>query len=301
MSLNKPEQSPLIVGIGELLWDMLPDGKQLGGAPANFAYISSLLGGRATVVSRVGQDELGAKARDRCREVKLDISNVQIDSDHPTGTVNVSIDAQGQPTFIFSAEVAWDYLEWTSDLQKLAVEADVICFGSLAQRSEVSRNTIQRFLQTARESCLRIFDVNLRQSFFNPTILKTGFAVATVTKLNEVELPVVLRSVGLSVCGDEQRDCKSLLDHFGLELVCLTRGNKGSLLTSRTEQSEHPGFRIKVADTVGAGDAFTAAMAYQLRRGSSLNEINEFANRIASWVASQPGAMPAPETKPQLV
>jgi fructokinase len=291
----------LIVGIGELLWDMLPNGKQLGGAPANFAYISSLLGGHAVVLSRVGDDELGCEAQERCRKAELDISHVQVDSQRPTGTVRVSLDEHGIPTFTILTEVAWDYLEWSEDLRSVAERADVICFGSLAQRSETSRQTIQRVLRTAREKCLRIFDVNLRQSFFTPTILKTGFALATVVKLNEVELPIVLRNVGLPATGDEPADVKALLEGFGLQLVCLTRGDKGSLLVSKNGVSEHPGFRIKVADTVGAGDAFTAAMAHKLCSGSPLNEINEFANQIAAWVASQPGAMPPPETRASFV
>lgn len=290
-----------MVGIGELLWDMLPSGKQLGGAPANFAYISSLLGGRAAVVSRLGNDELGGEAQDRCRKMKLDVSHLQLDTQRPTGTVEVSLDEKGVPAFTILTGAAWDYLEWNDDLRSLASKADVICFGSLAQRSEASRNTIQQFLRGARERCLRIFDVNLRQSFFNPTILKTGFALGTVAKLNEVELPVVLRSVGLPATGDECADVRVLLEHFGLRLVCLTRGEKGSLLVSKDGVSEHPGFRIKVADTVGAGDAFTAAMAKKLRQGASLDQINEFANRIAAWVASQPGAMPQPETRASFV
>lgn len=306
VSRNNNSASPVIVGIGELLWDMLPGGKQLGGAPANFAYISSLLGGNAMVVSRIGDDELGREAQERCREVGLDISHLQVDTrqvdiQRPTGTVQVSLDDQGVPTFTIQQDVAWDYLEWTDDLRDLASKADVICFGSLAQRSDTSRETIQRFLRAARESCLRIFDVNLRQSFYNAIILKTGFALATVAKLNEVELPAVLQATGLPVTADEPTDAKVLLEHFGLRLVCVTRGNKGSLLVSKDSISEHPGFRIKVADTVGSGDAFSAAMAYKLWSGFSLEEVSEFANRIAAWVASQPGAMPSAETNASFV
>jgi fructokinase len=284
-----------------MLWDMLPGGKQLGGAPANFAYISSLFGAHAVVLSRVGDDELGREAQVQCHRVKLDITHVQTDSYRPTGMVKVSLDGQGIPTFTILTEVAWDYLEWNDDLRSVAAQADVICFGSLAQRSEISRDTIQKFVRAARESCLRIFDVNLRQSFFTPTILKTGFALATVAKLNDVELPLVLRAVGLPVTGEEFTDVKAILEGFGLQLVCLTRGDKGSLLVSKDGASEHPGFRVRVADTVGAGDAFTAAMAHKLNCGSALDEINEFANRIASWVASQPGAMPPPEAKALVV
>lgn len=287
--------APLIVGIGELLWDILPSGKQLGGAPANFAYIAGLLGNRAAVVSRVGMDALGFEACDRCRDLGTDISHIQSDPDHPTGTAQISIDTTpAQHSFEIIENVAWDYLTWNPDLEELAAKANAVCFGSLAQRHDPSRSTIQQFLRATRESCLRIFDVNLRQSFFNPTILKTGFALSTVTKLNDAELPVVMAAVGLPCCDDHAQDCAVLLEHFGLELVCLTRGSKGGLLVTRDRKSEHYGFPVKVADTVGAGDAFTAALADQLLRGATLDQVNEFANRVASWVASQPGATPSP-------
>ena len=279
------------VGVGELLWDLLPESKQLGGAPSNFAYISSLLGNRGIVVSRLGNDELGLTARDRCNDLVLDVSHLQFDPEHPTGTVNVKLE-DGHPSFVINRDVAWDYLQWDAGLEHLAREADVVCFGSLAQRSETARTTIQRFVRATRESCLRIFDVNLRQSFYNGNILKTGFALATVTKLNNDELPIVLRSVGLPSSDEPRADCRTLIEHFGLELVCYTRGPHGSLLVSREHTAEHPGFRVTVADTVGSGDAFTAAMAHQLRRGASLDQVNEFANRMGSWVASQPGATP---------
>lgn len=290
---NEKENARLvIVGIGELLWDLLPQGKQMGGAPANFAYIATVLGNRGVVVSRLGDDALGREARARCAELGVDVAHLQSDPSRRTGTVDVLVDEQGQPCFRISENVAWDHLEWTPPLQQLASEADAVCFGSLAQRNEVSRTTLHRFLRATRQSCLRIFDVNLRQSFYTPVILKTGFAVSTVAKLNHDELPIVMQAVGLPTTNEESSDCELLLDHFGLELVALTRGQHGSLLLSRTARSEHPGFRIKVADTIGAGDAFTAGMAHQLKRGASLDMVNELANRAASWVASQPGATP---------
>src|SRR3954451_23766651 len=150
---------PLFIGLGELLWDLLPSGRQLGGAPANFAYIASLLGNRAAVISRVGNDDLGREARDRCSSLGLDISHLQSDPVRPTGTVNVKVDSVGVPEFDIVENVAWDGLEYTPDLKQLAPQADVVCFGSLAQRQEPSRTTIQQFLKATRESCLRIFDV----------------------------------------------------------------------------------------------------------------------------------------------
>jgi fructokinase len=284
---------PLFIGLGELLWDLIPTGRQLGGAPANFAYISSLLGNRSAVVSRVGSDDLGRDARDRCSSLGLDISHLQSDPARPTGIVNVKLDVQGIADFEIVENVAWDNLEWTPDLKALAGVADVVCFGSLAQRREPSRGTIQQFLRTTRESCLRIFDVNLRQNYYTPVILKTGFALATVVKMNHLELPIVLESVGMSPTDDEQADAELLLEHYGLELVCITRGASGSILVSRKGNSDHSGFRVKVADTVGSGDAFTATLAHGCRLGLSLEAVNEAANRMGAWVASQPGATPS--------
>lgn len=283
----------LVVGLGELLWDLFPGGKQLGGAPSNFAYISSLFGHRAVVVSRVGNDELGREALERVKSLGLDAAYVQIDESHPTGTVQVTVDAQGFPEFRIATDVAWDHIEWSNSAQQLAAKADVICFGSLAQRQEPSRSTIHQFLRATRESCLRIFDVNLRQAYYDAVTLKTGFALATVVKVNDEELPIVLQACGLPSSSDEAADAELLLQHFGMDLVCVTRGQKGSLLVNKERCSEHPGFRVRVADTVGAGDAFTAALAHHYRLGHSLDAINAAANRVGSWVASQPGATPA--------
>jgi fructokinase len=284
---------PLVVGLGELLWDLLPAGKQLGGAPSNFAYISSLLGNDATVVSRVGNDDLGRELAGRLTQLGLNTNYLQVDDRYPTGTAHVSVDAQGLAEFRIVRDVAWDHIEWSNSLQQLAGRTDIVCFGSLAQRQEPSRSTIHHFVRATRESCLRIFDVNLRQAYYDAVILKTGFALSTVVKVNNEELPVVLQACGLPTSNDELADSELLMQHFGMELVCVTRGQKGSLLVNRDRHSEHPGFRVQVADTVGAGDAFTATLAHQYRLGRSLDQINEAANRIGSWIASQPGATPA--------
>jgi fructokinase len=293
----------VVIGIGELLWDLLPAGKELGGAPANFAYISSLLGNRAVVVSRVGNDELGREAIGRLRSLNIETANVQIDHAHATGTVDVTVDANGLPDFRIAGNAAWDFLEWNDSLRQLAVKSDIVCFGSLAQRQEPSRSTIHHFLRATRESCLRIFDVNLRQSYYDAIALRTGMALATVVKVNDEELPVVLQSCGLPTSNDDVSDAELLLEHFGMELVCVTRGQKGSLLLAKDKRSEHPGFRVQVADTIGAGDAFTATMAHFYRAGQSFEVINDAANRLASWVASQAGATPlaSPEQIAQLL
>jgi fructokinase len=281
-----------IVGLGELLWDLLPSGKQLGGAPANFAYITNLLGDVGISASRVGRDSLGDEALQRLAQLGLSAAAVQLDPIHPTGTVKVEIDSSGQPRFDISEPVAWDFLEWTSSWRKLAKEADAVCFGSLAQRSPQSRSTIRKFLQASRPEAIRIFDVNLRQNFYSAPILAESMELATIVKLNHEELPRIMDLFEHENRG-ERESASRLLSSHDLKLVCVTRASDGSLLISPDECSEHPGFKVKVADTVGAGDAFTAALVHGYLRGSSLAQINETANGVGAWVASQPGATPA--------
>jgi fructokinase len=284
-------QERTVVGLGELLWDLLPSGKQLGGAPANFAYITSLLGDRGIPASRLGEDALGAEAIRRLNKLALSTEFIQKDANHPTGTVKVEVDESGQPRFEISEAVAWDFLEWTPQWQKLAEQADAVCFGSLAQRSECSRSTIRSFL-AASHSAVRVFDANFRQHFYTTEVFAESLKLATVVKLNHEELPRIVSMFGLEHRGEED-SVRCLLSRYELKLVCVTRGDKGSLLASADEFDEHPGFQVKVADTVGAGDAFTAAMIHGYLRGTSLAEINETANRVGAWVASQSGAMPA--------
>jgi fructokinase len=281
-----------VVGLGEVLWDLLPAGKQLGGAPTNFAYMSGLLGHRAIVASRTGTDALGQELRERLGSLLLETSFLQRDERHPTGSVRVTLDAAGQPEYEIGRGAAWDFLEWTPQWRELAAQADAICFGSLAQRSEVAGATICRFLDASRDEAIRIFDVNLRQEFFSASVLSQSFRLANLAKLNELELPMVMRTLGLPL-EDEKSGAERLRREFGLALVCVTRGNRGSLLVREGEVDEHPGFAVPVVDLVGAGDAFTAALAHHLLCGSSLSRMNEAANRMGSWVASQHGGTPA--------
>jgi fructokinase len=286
-----------IVGLGEILWDLFPAGRQMGGAPANFAYITSLLGNRGIAASRLGDDDLGREAIDRVRELGIDIAFLQRDTEHPTGSVHVKVDENGQPCFEILQSVAWDYLEWTPQWQNLAAQADAVCFGSLAQRAPQSRATIQSFLQATRPGCLRVFDVNLRQNFYDVAVLDESMKLATIVKLNHEELPKIVRLLGEGKFRDgesEESAARHLLDLYRLRLVCVTRGNRGSLLVSAKICDAHPGFQVKVADTVGAGDAFTAALVSEYLRGASLAEMNETANHVGAWVASEAGATPAP-------
>ncbi|MFZ0319083.1 MAG: carbohydrate kinase [Candidatus Sulfotelmatobacter sp.] len=295
------KETHVVVGLGELLWDLFPAGKELGGAPANFAYITSLLGDEGIPASRLGADDLGAQALHRLKQLGLSTEFIQRDADHPTGTVNVEVDSSGQPLFEISQSVAWDFLAWTPQWQTLAQRTDAVCFGSLAQRSETSRATIRNFLHAVPSNALRVFDVNLRQNFFAAQVLAESMNLASVVKLNHEELPHIMQLFDLEQSSEksseessEESSARRLLSSHHLDLVCVTRGTKGSILVSADESNEHPGFKIKVADTVGAGDAFTAALVHGYLRRSPLAQINETANRVGAWVASQPGATPAP-------
>ena len=280
-----------IVGLGEMLWDMLPDGKELGGAPANFAYMTGLLGDRALVASRIGKDRLGNAAARRLARLGLPTTYLQVDTTHPTGTVNVAVDAQGQPQFEIKEKVAWDFFEWTESWQTLAAEANAVCFGSLAQRSAQSRVTILAFLEALRPGTLKIFDVNLRQSFFTRDVLSESVSRADIIKLNEDELQRVTEILG-GTAPDPQTSARWLLKKYHLKMVCVTRGAKGSLLVTPDAMDNHVGCPVAVADTVGSGDAFTAALVHKYLRHAPLRTMNEAANRLGSWVASQAGATP---------
>ena len=280
-----------MVGLGEVLWDLLPSGNVLGGAPANFAYMASVLGSEGIVASRVGLDSLGDQAYREMQRLGLDTSFLQRDDEHPTGTAEVSIDKQGQPSFTIKQPVAWDYLQWTPEWDELSTRADVVCFGSLAQRSPMSAVTIECFLRNTRKAALRICDINLRESYYNGDVLWRSFQHADIAKLNEHELPQVSALLNLG-SGAEEVLAKRLLKECNLRLACITRGDRGSLIVSNGTVVEHPGFHVRVVDAVGAGDAFTACVAHHYLGGKSLQEISESANRFAAWVATQPGATP---------
>lgn len=281
----------LMIGLGEVLWDILPSGKVLGGAPANFAYMANVLGDEGIVASRVGNDDLGREAYSVMQERGLNTTYVQHDNLHETGTAKVSIDAAGQPSFTIKESVSWDFLQWTESWEELSARADVVCFGSLAQRCSNSAATIDCFLRNTPEKTLRICDVNLRQSFYNREVLRESFRRAHVVKLNDQELLQVSFVLKLGI-GTDETLARRLLREYDLRVVCITRGSRGSLLVSKDQTVEHRGYRVKVADAVGAGDAFTACLAGHYIRGHSLEEISDSANRFASWVATQTGATP---------
>ncbi len=283
------EQQFNIIGLGEILWDVLPDGKQLGGAPANFAYISNALGNTGIVLSRVGNDEFGREILDELQAKNLSTEYVGIDAEKLTGIVNVKLE-NGQPSYEIVENVAWDFLELSENWREIAAKTAAVCFGSLAQRSKVSRKAIREFVALTND--LKIFDVNLRQNYFSAEIIRESFALANVVKLNHDELPIIAKM--LEIAGENQFEtAKNLREKFNLKFLCVTRGANGSLLISENNFSENAGLKITVKDTIGAGDAFTAAMTHGILRGWELEKINEFANKVGAFIASNTGAMPS--------
>ena len=279
-----------LVGIGELLWDIFPTGRELGGAPANFAYHASSLGGEGLIVSCVGADRPGDEILERLDALSLSRQYVASDTEHPTGTVSVKVEAEGKPSFAIQENVAWDFIPKTKQLMALGKRSQAVTFGTLAQRSEVSRATIRAFISQIPLSVLRIFDINLRQQFYSREIITWSLEACNVLKVNEEELPVLARL--LSMKGDERQLLGELSRRFNLELIALTKGARGSLLYSHGQTSAHDGYKTEVVDTVGSGDAFTAALALGILSGSDLSTINDYANRVASFVCSKRGATP---------
>ncbi len=288
--------SRVIVGLGELLWDLLPGGPQLGGAPANFTVMASRLGNHAVIASRIGKDALGNDARGYLAPLPVDLSQLQSDPVQPTGSVSVTL-VDGQPSYVIHQPVAWDFLAFTPEWQALAARADAVCFGSLAQRNEVSRQTILDFLAATPPECVRVFDVNLRTPFHSAEVVSESLAFATILKMNDGEMPIVLSLLDLAHNTGTTEDAllrgaRLLLAKFPVTLICVTMGGEGSLLVTRDEVHRHHGIPTVLADTVGAGDAFTAALTHYYLRGSPLHVLNEAGNRWGAWMASLSGAMP---------
>ena len=249
-----------LVGLGEILWDILPSGKQLGGAPANFAYISRLLGDHSVIASRVGEDALGREALERLNGLTIETAYIQRDPANPTGTASVSLSKGRDAEFAPKENVAWDHLEWTKDWQHLAARADAVCYGTLAQRSLQSRETIQRFLKHTRPEAVRIFDINLRGSAFTRELLAESIQAARILKLNSEESSRISDILALDK-RTEESIARHLIQIYGLEMVAITRGKYGSLIVTWDDAVEHPGFDVgEAADTIGAGDAFAATL-----------------------------------------
>ena len=279
-----------VVGVGEVLWDLLLTGPQLGGAPANFAYHAHALGAEAQVITRVGKDNYGREIIRRFHEMGLPDTTVQVDEAAPTGAAKVALSAAGQAHFTIQENVAWDCVALTEEALAAARAADAICFGSLAQRSEPSRSTIQQLVAAAPAHALRVFDINLRQQFYSCGVIEDSLRLANVLKLNDDELPILVEMFRLA--GSTNQQIERLAQTFGLLLVALTRGANGSLLWQEGRWSDCPSRPVKVVDTVGAGDSFTAALVLGLLRKTDLDEINTVANEVARFVCSHAGATP---------
>lgn len=283
-------ENTIVVGMGEALWDVLPEGKKIGGAPANFAYHVSQFGLNSRVVSAVGDDKLGMEILDNFREKKLN-TMVEI-VPYPTGTVQVELDNKGVPCYDIKEGVAWDNIPYTPALEDLAKHTTAVCFGSLAQRSVVSRETINSFLDTMpAENTLKIFDINLRQGFYTKEILCNSFRKCNVLKINDEELVTVSRMFGYPGI-DLQDKCWILLAKYNLKMLILTCGVNGSYVFTPGEVSFVETPKVEVADTVGAGDSFTAAFVASILSGLSIGEAHKLAVETSAYVCTQNGAMP---------
>ncbi|HEY1953202.1 MAG TPA: PfkB family carbohydrate kinase [Gemmatimonadaceae bacterium] len=283
---------PVIVGLGEVLWDVYPGAARFGGAPANFACHAASFDAESWLASAVGVDEMGDRALDSLRQHGVESGCVARDPEHPTGRVDVSLDSLGRGAYEFADDSAWDHMPRSNALDSLARRCDAVCFGTLAQRSAQSRDTIQQFVKTTPSSALRMFDVNLRHQFYNAVIMNQSLELANSLKLNEEELPIVARLCGVdeSTPADAMR---ALMDMYSLRLVALTRGPNGATLITEAEESTSPALATTVVDTVGAGDAFTAAVVIGFLAGMPLADVNAHANAVASFVCSRPGAVAA--------
>ncbi len=281
----------IVVGMGEALWDVLPEGKKIGGAPANFAYHVSQFGLPSCVVSAIGNDALGKEIIENFTSKGLDQLIAEVP--YPTGTVQVEIDQTGIPLYDIKENVAWDNIPYTEHLDALAKRTKAVCFGSLAQRNVVSRNTINHFLDTMPkdDDSLIVFDVNLRQGFYNKEILCRSMQNCNILKINDEELITVSRMFGYPGI-DLQDKCWILLGKYNLKMLILTCGINGSYVFTPGNVSFQPTPKVEVADTVGAGDSFTAAFIASILKGKSVTEAHSIAVKTSAYVCTQKGAMP---------
>jgi fructokinase len=281
----------LVAGLGEVLWDVVGDNETLGGAPINFVYHAAQLGAAALAISSIGNDGRGRKAVAILEEQGVVTDHITVVDGVPTGYVQARVDADGVADYHFPEDVAWDRLTIDAAAEALAQRLRAICFGSLAQRSDFSRAAIHRFLSSLPRGVLKIFDLNIRQSFYSEEIIRASLGQADILKLNDEEIDILGGLEGLG--GSTEQRLAGLVDRYHLSLGVLTRGGRGSLLVSPAAVSDHRGFPAEVVDTIGAGDSFTAVIAVGMLKGYSLERINEHANRVASHVCSRRGAMVA--------
>lgn len=286
-------QSKKVLGLGELLWDVFEDSRKPGGAPANVAFQLNQLGLAGIIASRVGADPLGEEITRFLSGMGLSTDFIQTDTGHPTGTVTVQLDATGTPSYTIHENVAWDFLELTPELEVLLPTLSAVCFGTLAQRGKTTRETIQKILDRVPADCLKVYDVNLRQDFFSRELLETSLQKSNVAKMNDGEMEVLKPVFGLPQDLAPVDFALNLCEKYGLAEVCITRAEKGCFLVRKDGQTaDVPGKIVQVADTVGSGDSFSAALIYTMLRGSDIQTQAEFANEVGTLVATRSGGMP---------
>lgn len=286
----------MVISLGEVLWDLFPDGEQFGGAPANFACHAAIAGAHVAMISAVGSDRHGREALDILRRHGIDVSLMQTVADAPTGTVGITLDPAGKPTFTIHEGSAWDRMVWNDQLDLHIRKAAAVYFGTLGQRAEASRSLIRRCLQLARDVGIpRILDINLRAPFFDATMIRESIALASILKLSDDELPAVCDSFGVGMDEAPETALRQLLDSQSLELVVMTRGEKGALLLAPDDVVDQPGIHTTVKDTVGAGDAFTATFLLGLLQGQPHADNLLTACTVAAKTCSHMGAVPSPK------
>ena len=280
-----------VVGLGEALWDVLPEGKKLGGAPANFAYHAGQFLGtdNAIAISALGEDKLAEETVEALNEHGLNYLMPRVP--YPTGTVQVTLNEEGIPTYDIKENVAWDNIPYTPEIEAIAANCRAVCYGSLAQRNVVSRENIHRFLDATPDDCMKIFDINLRQQFYNKEIIQQSMRRCNILKINDEELVTIGRMFGYPGL-DIENKCWLILGKYDLDMLVLTCGTNGSYVFTRGQMSFQETPKVEVADTVGAGDSFTGAFCAAILAGKPVTEAHELAVKVSAYVCTQNGAMP---------
>ena len=290
--MNNPIKKFTVLGMGEVLWDLLPDGKILGGAPVNFAYHAMQLGAVGVAISSVGDDELGREIMDSVNS--KGIKNCIAVNEYPTSTVGVTL-KDGKPEYTIYEGVAWDFMELIPEAIEILKQADAVCFGTLAQRSQVSHDAIMEALKLVPEQCLKVYDINLRQKYYSKELISESLSIANVFKINDDEVELFKQLFGLE--GSETEVCRKIKETYSLEYLALTKGEKGSYLFHEDEISFRPTPLVEVEDTIGAGDSFTSAMVMGILNKLPLKEIHQKAVEISAFVCTQKGATPVLATQ----